>query len=207
MFRFAESVCCRFRNQDRVGATRPGATLLSQTSNRVGAHLSKRRVFLRRRLTTETKRPAPWGVGKLESTGEDMTKPAILEITGKGLKEPKGKRLAQLTQLREAAVAIVQSKGQWESIVCGNEAVRVMCAKHGQLSILYKTPFQNMWDVPGASKLTGYLLEVFHGGGNRNNVVLGLMWDDNEPTIVVRFLRGDWENEILEDMTAPAIAA
>jgi len=134
-----------------------------------------------------------------------MTKAAILEITSNGLKEPKGKRLAQLTLLRETAVAIVQSKGPWEPIVCGDRQVRVMCAKHGTLSILYKTPFQNMWGflLPGAPKPTGYLLEVFHGGEK----VLILMWHDNEPVIVVRFIRGDWENEILENMTTRAIAA
>jgi hypothetical protein len=127
-----------------------------------------------------------------------MTKPAILEITGKGiLKEPKGKRLAQLTRLRETAVAIVQSKGQWESIVCGNRQVRVMCAKHGQLSIMYKTPFQKMWDSPPvAPKSTGgYLLEIWHGGENK--MVLSLMWDETKPVIVVRFHRGDWENEMI----------
>jgi hypothetical protein len=129
-----------------------------------------------------------------------LARPEIVEITGKGvLKEPKGKRLAQLTRLRETAVAIVQSKGQWESIVCGNQQVRVMCAKHGQFSILYKTPFQNMWDIlpPGAPKLTGYLLDLWHSGENKK--VLSLMWDDNKPVIVVAFRRGDWENEMTEE--------
>jgi hypothetical protein len=139
--------------------------------------------------------------------GKILARPDIVEITGKGLKEPKGKRLAQLMRLREAAIAIVQNKGRFEPIVCGDKPVRVICAKHGQVSIMYKTPFQNMWDVPGASKLTGYLLEVFRGGQNRNDVVLCLMWDDNEPVIVVRFLRGDWENEILENATARVLAA
>jgi hypothetical protein len=82
-----------------------------------------------------------------------------------------------------------------------------MCAKHGQFSILYKTPFQNMWGgiLPGIPKSNGgYLLEVEHGGDaptpiNQRPVVLSLMWDENKPTVVVRFIRGDWENEILED--------
>jgi hypothetical protein len=143
-----------------------------------------------------------------------LARPDIVEITGRGaLREPKGKRLAQLMQLRETAIAIVQSKGQWESVVCGNRQVRVMCAKHGQLSILYKTPFQKMWDSPPvAPKSTGgYLLEVLHDGAptpiNQRPVVLSMMWDDNKPVAVVRFRRGDWENEILEEVTARAIAA
>ena len=127
------------------------------------------------------------------------------------LREPKGKRLAQLMRLRETAVAIVQSKGQWEPIVCGNKQVRVMCAQHGQLWIMYKTPFQNMWDVPGAPKLTGYLLEVLHYGAptpiNQRPVVLSLMWDENKPVIVVRFRRGDWENEMIGEEETRAIAA
>jgi hypothetical protein len=152
-------------------------------------------------------RPAPhtqcWKIRK--HWGRCLARPEVVEITGKAaLREPKGKRLAQLTRLREAAIAMVQSKGQWESLVCGDREVRVMCVKHGQLSILYKTPFQNMWGgiLPGASKSTGYLLEIFHDGTptpiNQRPVVLGLMWDENKPTVVLRFIRGDWENEILE---------
>jgi hypothetical protein len=136
-----------------------------------------------------------------------MAGPDILEMSEGGLREPKGKRLAQLMRLREAAIATVQSKGKWESVVCGDREVRVMCAKHGQLSILYKTPFQNMWGgiLPGIPKSNGgYLLEVEHGGDaptpiNQRPMVLSLMWDENKPTVVVRFIRGDWENEILED--------
>lgn len=127
-----------------------------------------------------------------------MARPDVVEITGKGaLREPKGKKLAQLIRLRETAIAIVQSKGAWEPIVCGDRQVRVMCAKHGQFSLMYKTPFQNMWGsiLPGAPKPTGYLLDVWHGGENRK--VLSLMWDENKPVIVVAFRRGDWEDEII----------
>jgi hypothetical protein len=88
---------------------------------------------------------------------------AFVETTGKTApRSTKGDRLAQFMRLQEAAISIVQQAGEWTPIYCGERQVPVMGTKHGNLSILYKTPFQKLWNsMPvGAPKQTGYLLDV-----------------------------------------------
>lgn len=127
-----------------------------------------------------------------------MASTAFVEITGKTVpRATKGARLTQLTRLQDSAISIVQQTGKWESIDCGDRQVRVMCAKHGNLSLMYKTPFQKLWDSfpAGAPKPTGYLLEVWFGSQKKK--VLSPLWDESKPAIVVAFRRGDWESELL----------
>jgi hypothetical protein len=129
---------------------------------------------------------------------------AFVETTGKTAPRPtKGNRLAQLVRLQEAAISIVQQAGEWKPVRCADREVRIMCAEHGNLSIMYKTPFQKLWtSLPaGAPKPTGYLLDV--RCSSQGKKVLSLLWDDNAPIIVVAFRRGDWERELLSHGDMP----
>jgi len=125
--------------------------------------------------------------------------PAFLERGKTALRETKGERLADLSRLRETAIAIVQNTGQWKPVRCGDKEVSVMCAEHGHFSVWYTTPFQKF---PTAS---GYMLDVWHSGENKK--VLSLHWNENEPAMVVAFRRGDWERELIQDEAARQQAA
>jgi hypothetical protein len=129
-----------------------------------------------------------------------MTKPAFLERGRTALRETKGERLADLTRLRETAIAIVQNKGQWKPVRCGDKEVPVMSAEHGQFSLMYTTPFQKV-----STRAPGYMLDVWHSGENKK--VLSLQWNENEPAMVVAFKRGNWERELIKEDEATRQAA
>lgn len=120
------------------------------------------------------------------------SKPAFLERGKTTLRGTKGERLADLTRLRETAIVIVQSTGQWKPVRCGDREVSVMCAEHGQFTLMYTTPFQKV-----STRAPGYMLDVWHSGENKK--VLSLHWNENEPAMVVAFKRGNWERELINE--------
>jgi hypothetical protein len=118
----------------------------------------------------------------------------------------KQEKLDRVTRLRDAAVRLVISDGEWKTASVKGNAVRIRGVDRGQLSILYTTPFQRLpRDFTDREKYiaasnnirlptaAAFLLDVWADGRK----VLSLAWDDGAPIDIVSYHRGDWESELL----------
>jgi hypothetical protein len=90
----------------------------------------------------------------------------------------KDQKLTRVTQLRDAAIKIVQQKGEWKPF---GADVRVMQFECDKLSIWYTAlPY-------------GFGVDIWDAGSK----VLNVQWNDAGVS-VISFRRGDWESEVLE---------
>jgi hypothetical protein len=102
---------------------------------------------------------------------------------------------ARLLHLRDRTITLIRSNGQWQRI----DATPVMTVKnHGNLSIVYLTPFQRAHPT-GRGEPLGYAMEVSVG----RRVVLSLMWDMAGPLFCDIYRPGAWEARL----EAPAVTA
>jgi hypothetical protein len=56
----------------------------------------------------------------------------------------KEERIARVTYLRDAAIAIIRREGTWQKTIVDEKPMFVMGAECSTLSILYTTPFQRL---------------------------------------------------------------
>jgi hypothetical protein len=107
-------------------------------------------------------------------------------------------KIARVTYLRDAAIAIVRREGKWQKMIVGKKPMFVMGANCGTLSILYTTPFQKLPEpnIPkrfttdtekyaagtltaGRPKREAFLLDIWDSMGK----VLSVAWNGDEPSI------------------------
>jgi hypothetical protein len=91
-----------------------------------------------------------------------------------------GPPICRALRLRDFALTVVRRQGTWEQ--CGNG--KWLMARHGTISIAYRTPFQQLFGLP-------YGLDIW-----APNKVMNLEWDDKGGVILVSFRPGGWEAEL-----------
>jgi hypothetical protein len=128
-------------------------------------------------------------------------------------------KIARATELRDAAIAAVQAKGDWKQGRVGDQRVRVMGADHGNLSIMYTTPFSKLPFGPpaipdhwsdtekhqaalltqnSAYKFSMDLIDIWkREADGRTAKVFSMHWNGDGDPFVVSFRRGDWEHELI----------
>jgi hypothetical protein len=133
----------------------------------------------------------------------------------------KEEKIARATQLRDAAIAAVQAKGEWKPANVGGQQIRVMGADHESLSIMYTTPFSKLplgppkfperWSdaekhqaammvQSGPEKFSmAFMIDIWGREANgRAAKVFSMRWNDDGASSIVSFRRGDWERELID---------
>jgi hypothetical protein len=113
-------------------------------------------------------------------------------------------KLARVTHLRDRALDLLKAKGAWHTVGHGE---RLLGLDLGDLSMLYRTPFQ---PLPEASENVRYMQAMLGGKGNlpygldiwhgRKKVML-VEWNEGEFQVVT-YRPGEWEFLILGPSTA-----
>jgi hypothetical protein len=107
--------------------------------------------------------------------------------------------LEHVMHLRDLTIKLIRENGQWQRI----GATPVMGVKnHGNLSIIYMTPFQRPSQKKPAEPL-GYAIEVCVG----RRVVLSLVWNRNGPIFLETYRPGAWETQLEEPAVTASLAA
>jgi hypothetical protein len=105
------------------------------------------------------------------------------------------KTLERVSDLRDLAIKRIHENGQWQRF----GATPVMGVKnHGNLSIIYLTPFQRATGTKDGEPL-GYAIEVSVG----RRIVLSLVWQMGGPVFCETYRPGAWEAQL----EAPAVTA
>jgi len=97
-------------------------------------------------------------------------------------------------QLRDAALKVVKARGEW----CHSRPTRLLVFQHGELSVLYRTPFQRL---PALSENDKYRMALHAGGPylphglavGFKGKVLDVEWDDNDALRIGTYRPGKWE--------------
>jgi hypothetical protein len=106
--------------------------------------------------------------------------------------------LTHTMRLRDLAINLIHENGQWQRI----GATPVMGVKnHGNLSIIYMTPFQR--SQKKLSEPLGYAIEVCVG----RRVVLSLVWNRTGPIFLETYRPGAWETKLEEPAVTASLAA
>ena len=101
--------------------------------------------------------------------------------------------------LRDRAITLIHENGQWQRI----GATLVMGIKnHGNISIIYMTPFQRPSQRKPAEPL-GYAIEVSAG----RRVVLSLAWNRTGPIFLETYRPGAWESKLEMSAVTASLAA
>jgi hypothetical protein len=104
--------------------------------------------------------------------------------------------LEHVLHLRDLAIKLILENGQWQRI----GATPVMGVKnHGNLSIIYMTPFQR----PSQQKPVSYAIEVCVG----RRVVLSLVWNRTGPIFIETYRPGAWEAQLETPGVTASLAA
>jgi hypothetical protein len=107
--------------------------------------------------------------------------------------------LEHVVHLRDLTIKLIRENGQWQRI----GATPVMGVKnHGNLSIIYMTPFQRPSQKKPAEPL-GYAIEVCVG----RRVVLSLVWNRTGPIFLETYRPGAWETKLEEPAVTASLAA
>jgi hypothetical protein len=107
--------------------------------------------------------------------------------------------LEHVMHLRDLTIKLIRENGQWQRI----GATPVMGVKnHGNLSIIYTTPFQRPSQKKPAEPL-GYAIEVCVG----RRVVLSLVWNRTGPIFLETYRPGAWETKLEEPAVTASLAA
>ena len=107
--------------------------------------------------------------------------------------------LEHVMHLRDLTIKLIRENGQWQRI----GATPVMGVKnHGNLSIIYMTPFQQPSQKKPAEPL-GYAIEVCVG----RRVVLSLVWNRTGPIFLETYRPGAWETKLEEPAVTASLAA
>ena len=107
--------------------------------------------------------------------------------------------LEHVVHLRDLTIKLIRENGQWQRI----GATPVMGVKnHGNLSIIYMTPFQRPSQKKPAEPL-GYAIEV--GVGRR--VVLSLVWNRIGQLVIETYRPGAWEAQLETPGVTASLAA
>lgn len=107
--------------------------------------------------------------------------------------------LEHVVHLQHLAIKLIHKNGQWQRI----GATPVMGVKnHGNLSIIYMTPFQRPSQQKSAEPL-GYAIEVCVG----RRVVLSLVWSRTGPILIETYRPGAWETKLEEPNLTASLAA
>jgi len=119
-------------------------------------------------------------------------------------------RLARALVLREAALAVVERTGVWESVgvtsgaARGSGGMKLLSARMDGLHILYRTPFQRIPQADDALKYRAaqvglkvpkhlpYGLDVW-----APKKVMNIGWDDQGNVALVSLRPGDWESQLM----------
>jgi hypothetical protein len=126
-----------------------------------------------------------------------MTKEIIMAKAKTKMTEDE--KLEHVLQLQDLAIKLIHKNGQWQRI----GATPVMGVKnHGNLSIIYMTPFQRPSQKKPAEPL-GYAIEVCVG----RRVVLSLVWNRTGPIFLETYRPGAWETKLEEPNLTASLAA
>jgi hypothetical protein len=100
-----------------------------------------------------------------------------------------------IARIRENALSIVRSVGSLER----SRASSMARARHGDLNISYRTPFQRL---PAMSPALAYMRALLKGKENlpygldiwnKGKKVLNIEWRDGGEIEVISYLPGEWE--------------
>lgn len=104
-------------------------------------------------------------------------------------------------ELRDASLSVLERCGRWRP--CGSRDLHMLTADVGNLLILYRTPFQKIFQPSERMKYMAavfgqvprtlpYGLDIWHG-----KKVLSIDWDDAGAIEIRSFTPGKWEDRLL----------
>ena len=143
---------------------------------------------------------------KKKHVKSDSLEPALLSMTQQ---KTNTSRLVRVLRLRDAALEIIRCEGKWEEF---GRAGKVLCARIGDIQMIYRTPFQKMPEIgitdsqrhclaTNGIKMTRQLpygLDIWV-----TRKVMNLEWDHRGKPDLVSFKPGDWEADLLEASRRP----
>lgn len=103
----------------------------------------------------------------------------------------------RISHLQNQAITLIRERGQWEQF---GETPVMGIKNHGNLSILYMTPFQR---PRNATEIKDYALEI----RAPRQVVLSLVWKNARQLFVETYRPGAWEAALEEPNVTSRLAA